>query len=1194
MMNVLIDCANSAGDRWAAWIVAASLDAAALLALIGLVWFAIRGRVAPQVGYWLFLLVPIKLLLPVGVTVPATIAQWTPSALVSAWFEGARVPELVRSYHQIKTNVAAVRADRSVPSGPRFQPPARSQPLVAGSLQRDPSTEARSLREVASTAGPMARPVTEAARLSVSAMVMIVWLAGILLLSGRLVRTQRRFRARLRHISPLDPSRLDVDLHELCRRAGVPQAVRIVENDCIAAPSVWGIARPTIILPRGLASSLTAQQLRWVLLHELAHVRRRDLLVVVLQRGAAILHFFNPSIWIANRIIHRLREYACDDLAVSLGEGSSVESGEAFLRILRHADRSRRDLEGALGVFGLDSRASCLLRVRRLLDSERPIRTRPGAWSLCGLVLLAVVSLPHLRAADDAAGADSPNPAEESATPNRPNAKAGTDEALAKDEQAFELRVVGPDGRPIPEALVELRTRPIPKAEQLRHGKFVRKGSYGVFATTDADGRLVIKLPEPPSRFDVGITTPGYGPYWAGWSSESHAQPIPSRFTAELELGWSVGGIIVDDEGKPVEGVKVGPSIQFKKRAGDLEQLGVGTNLKTDAAGKWRFDSVPVSMSEVFVEINHPGFMPVRRPLTRGEVGIERGHDPVSKVVLNRGLTVIGRVTDEAGTPIVGAQIRTKFLNDIREAKTGEDGVYRLAGCEPRAARIVVSAKGRATDMKELTIDSKMDPVDFRMKPGGTVRIRVLDDQGKPNPKARIFFQRWRGRFSYFEFNHVSQYADENGVWVWNEAPLDEFKADICPPDGMTLSEQPLIAREEEYVFRTPPALVVSGKVIDAVTRLPIKAFRVVPGIRSSETHMNWARSESFTASDGQYRIRQTHGYFAHLVRIEADGYRAAVSRDIKSNEGNVSIDFELNKGRDIAAKVVTPRFLPAARAKVALGVAGSQISIQNGEIDAGSTYSARGETNDSGRFRFPPQDSDFHLILTHPSGYAHIKGTPEWPLVKDIRLEAWARVEGTFRVGRTPAANVPITLFVAGRDSYGTDVPSIFTHHDVTTGPDGRFVFERVVPGSGQIGRRIMLTVDDGAVDVTSSCMMAADFPAGKTVHIDLGGAGRPVAGKLRPPEGFKAKVRWNFALVTVEPDKTEARTASPHYTATVDRDGTFRIDDVHAGNYSLSVRFERDDAGRLLNHPFIAPSAEGDQSIQPVDLGVLTLEKR
>ena len=60
---------------------------------------------------------------------------------------------------------------------------------------------------------------------------------------------------------------------------------------------------------------------------------------------------------------------------------------------------------------------------------------------------------------------------------------------------------------------------------------------------------------------------------------------------------------------------------------------------------------------------------------------------------------------------------------------------------------------------------------------------------------------------------------------MWNEAPLDEFQADICRPDGMQLTGQPLIAREEEYVFRVPAALVVSGKVVDAVTKSRSKHF---------------------------------------------------------------------------------------------------------------------------------------------------------------------------------------------------------------------------------------------------------------------------------------------------------------------------------------------------------------------------------
>ena len=373
------------------------------------------------------------------------------------------------------------------------------------------------------------------------------------------------------------------------------------------------------------------------------------------------------------------------------------------MRILRHAEGRRQVLNGALGIFGLDSRAACFRRVRRLLDTERPIRPAPGAWSLWALILLAVVLLPHLRAASDAIPVNPQKPAAESATLGQRDAKAATDKARAQEVQEFALRVVGPDGKPIPEAVIMLRTNPGLTAEPVRRGKLVKRGPYDeVFVVTDAQGQLAVGIPQAPTYFFVYIETPGYGPYWAGWSSESHDEPIPTRFTAELEAAWSVGGIIVNAEGKPVEGVTISPRIDCKTRPGDHRHIGGGTDQKTDAAGRWHFDSVPVSTNEVFVEIHHPAFSPLRRQLTRAEFGIEHGRQPVAKIVLDRGLTVTGKVTDEAGKPIAGALVRTQFFNVIREARTGPDGVYHLAGCEPRTARIVVSAKGRATDMQEL------------------------------------------------------------------------------------------------------------------------------------------------------------------------------------------------------------------------------------------------------------------------------------------------------------------------------------------------------------------------------------------------------------------------------------------------------------------------------------------------------------
>ncbi|MDB5390194.1 MAG: blaR1 2 [Planctomycetaceae bacterium] len=1240
MTDTLINVANFAGDRWAVGMISVVLDSAALLVLVGLVWLAIRKQVAPQVGYCLFLLVPLKLLVPLSVTVPTAIAQWTPSTMVSVWFDGVHKPEIIKTQPPIDGQIDSTRLDAAAPSESIFEELVTSQLAAAESVSTRESTAARPSLNIAPATNPVLDDPRQRQHLSMSAILALAWLFGVTLLLGRLVRSQLRFRAQLRRCKPLEESRLPVSLRELCQRAEITHKIRIVESDRVAAPAVWGIFRPTIILPYGIVASLSIPQLQWVLLHELAHIRRRDLLVLALQRFAAVLHFFNPAVWIANRMIHQLREYACDDLAVSWNTGSSIESGEAFLQILRHANRGSRGLEGALGIFGLDSRASCFQRVRRLLETDRPIRTRSGPWAVCSLILLAVIGLPHLRAGGDDPQTQAPA-VTTAATPAQAPQKEKTLETLAKDTGEFALLVVGPDGKPVSEAQVELRVSPQPSAEQIRQGRFIKHNKYGADLLTDAQGRLTFKVTPPIGRFDLDITTPGFGPYWAAWSADSPANPIPANFTAELEAGWSVGGIIVDAAGNPIEGVKVHPSIKFKKRPGDEAVLGLGLSVKTDAAGNWHFDSVPASKSEVHVEINHPSYKAIRQPLARIEFGIALGQQPQHKISLNRGLNVTGKVTDVAGRPIAGVLVRTKFLNDIREAKTGDDGTYRLEGCEPRMANIVVSAKGRATDMQQVRVDPEMAPVNFQMQPGGKVRIHVLNNQGQPVPKARIFFQRWRKSYNIFEFDHVNQYANENGVWEWNEAPLDEFKADICPPNGMNLSLQPLLARDEPYVFRTPPALIVTGSVIDAETRQPIKKFQVVPGIRSSETHMNWVRGERHPGIDGTYNIRHSHDYFAHLIRIEAAGYQPSVSRDIKSNEGSITIDFALRKGSDVAATVLTPDGKPAAGALIALGVAGSQISIKNGELDKNSTYCAHQETDAAGEFRFPPQDGAYQLVILHSGGYAHIKSTSE-SLSPTIQLEAWAKAAGTFRIGKTPGSNVPITINTSRLHSYGEGQPSIFTHHDVRTGKEGQFRFERVVPGQARIGRRIMLTVNEGAEDVTSSSMLAADFISGETTELELGGTGRPIIGKLQPPKTFEGRVKWNFALIEasiyqaplprpadppVPPDiakdplknaewmlkwqQTDAgqiwaawkravearqklREVSPYFTATVDRNGNFRIDDVPEGTYMFIVRFDADAPGFLRDYRFTVPPQEPGTPDTPLDLGVLLLEKR
>ena len=293
-------------------------------------------------------------------------------------------------------------------AGPIEPPIAAKRPSVPPVLpiavpQAVPDNRAIVPEPIGAPPPPLDVSISTHSTLASLAWLMLGWASGVLILLARLVYSQVQFhRVIMRNAKPIDPGLFSVDFGGLLRRIRVGRHVRIAESESVSSPVIWGILRPMLILPSGISSSLSAGQLEWVLLHELAHVRRRDLVVRCFQCLVTILHFANPAIWIANRMINRLREYACDDMASAFGNGSQTESGEAFLGVMRYAasiqHRSEMNLDGAIGVFESTERASCFDRMKRLLDTNRRVTARLGLGSICILLLTAALALPQIRA----------------------------------------------------------------------------------------------------------------------------------------------------------------------------------------------------------------------------------------------------------------------------------------------------------------------------------------------------------------------------------------------------------------------------------------------------------------------------------------------------------------------------------------------------------------------------------------------------------------------------------------------------------------------------------------------------------------------------------------------------------------------------------------------------------------------------
>lgn len=161
------------------------------------------------------------------------------------------------------------------------------------------------------------------------------WFSGALTLAGLLWRDHRRLKRALAGTTPV----LDEAVLDLLRQGKAVMSVRrrvtVVETPEITSPAVTGWLRPRLLLPTGLLVRLTPDEIRFLFLHELAHVKRADLpfnwFLAILQ----ILHWFNPMVWIALRRLLTVREEVCDDLVLRrCFPGAARGYGLTLLRIL--------------------------------------------------------------------------------------------------------------------------------------------------------------------------------------------------------------------------------------------------------------------------------------------------------------------------------------------------------------------------------------------------------------------------------------------------------------------------------------------------------------------------------------------------------------------------------------------------------------------------------------------------------------------------------------------------------------------------------------------------------------------------------------------------------------------------------------------------------------------------------------------
>lgn len=475
------------------------------------------------------------------------------------------------------------------------------------------------------------------------------------------------------------------------RQSGLRRVVRFALSDRVNTPCVVGILRPIVLLPAAVVTGLTPAQLSAVLLHELAHVRRHDVLVNLLQTLLETLLFYHPAVWWIGRQLRAERECCCDDAAVNrVGDRLGYVDALAAVAMLCKG-RPRLSPAATGGVLHR--------RVRRLLAGGNSMGERSSAWGAGLLVMLILsVALTVIACAEDASPEDKTDR----------DAQIDTDAITSNDPSTpDETNSVGP---PQPRIL-KIDNQKL-KAGDMRYNVVIRPGD-------------VISVPDP----NLGFV------YMMGKVRRPGAYTIPGPSELTLYRLIMSAGTIAEDGPLVASAQQSDPLyLDLVRTLPDGEQKIYHFNLKAIADGQasdiylWPNDLINIgvvprpedeyvspeaydSNSRVRPIIDEPWEPAPLEGVTFSPI-TEADMTPSSTAyVIGRGDTV--RVTVY--------ELRIPGLDDIQDGQVSENGELRLA--------IIGSIRAEGCTVEQLASDiAKQLERDNTMR-DATVQVQVLDSR---------------------------------------------------------------------------------------------------------------------------------------------------------------------------------------------------------------------------------------------------------------------------------------------------------------------------------------------------------------------------------------------------------------------------------------------------------------------------------
>lgn len=570
--------------------------------------------------------------------------------------------------------------------------------------------------------------------------VVTTWFAGVTFCSLRPVAGWHMLK-RLRHVG-VSPVSDDVQtaVARVSLKLGVRRVVSVLQSSQVQAPVVIGYLRPVILLPLTLLTSIPPSQLEAILAHELAHIRRHDFVINLLQTLVETLFFYHPAVWWLSHRIRIEREHCCDDLVV-VSLGNKLDYGRALLAVA--------EFSGNNSLFALGATDGSLLsRVRRVLrasvdqSADRLNERRPVAifmLSVTGFVLAMSISW-HLSAKDEA----SKDPSEANTTLDRRAIETGSPDAAV--EPKFPTGPATPDeGSPqsdtVVGTLVGLDGKPV---AGIKLHAFEGGGPLDLELKTDERGEFrVPRKWRNTEHFLTLVARDGtdqigwFDFYFHGHSNDGQKPDDGSFKFVLLPLNRTVRGRVTNSAGDGLAEIRL-----------QVDYLQHETNF---ASAHWRYQSLegqplirgaitdPDGRFELKLPANTSGWLGIVNSEWVGRrINFVNDNNDLAATALKPAAKVAGRVIDSrTGKPMANVGIAAQATEPDMdtggwgEARTDADGNYVIGGLPAREFAVLLfktSFKTLTAAAARVSLKSgETQRVDFSLIVGSRIAGRVVD-----------------------------------------------------------------------------------------------------------------------------------------------------------------------------------------------------------------------------------------------------------------------------------------------------------------------------------------------------------------------------------------------------------------------------------------------------------------------------------